>query len=178
MKLEKKGLSTKKKVILAYFLFWFFIYIFCEKFCELTGISNVDLTRAFLNGFMASLILFATLKERYTRMFAEENYDEFVSSDNLLASFSMAFVPFAGAMTDLNRASGGLTATTFCLSVILILCTCEYTVFLCLTNKERSKLIWNPNCVAFGISLICFITTRPDVAYSLIDVYDYIKYSF
>ncbi|WP_458038950.1 hypothetical protein [Pantoea ananatis] len=174
MKYMITWLCSKKNWILTFFLSWFFIYVFCEKFCEWMGISNVDLTRAFLNGIMAFLILFVTLKERYTIMFAKKNYDGFVSADKLLASFCMAFVPFAGAMTDLNRASGGQVATTFCLIIILLLCTCEYVVFFCLTNKERFELILNPNFFALAISLICFIATRPDVAYRLIDFYKFL----
>lgn len=158
-------------LILGYFIAWLLAYAFCENLCQKWGWSSVDLTRAYLNGIMAFVILTATLIERYRLMNDAKNYDDFVSSNKLFAAFGMALVPFAAAMTDLSRAGSVESSTTFCLRVMVLMCLIEYCAFLIFTKKRGGKLFWNLNFVSVVVTFLIFYMTRDNNALYLINLY-------
>lgn len=152
----EKSKTIRKRIAKGFiafaFLGWFIGYACCDRF----GISNVDLFRASLNTAMAFVILIVTLKERYALMYEADNYDVFVESDKLLPAFSMAFVPFAGTISDLSRTDFKDQSFTLFFIVMLLLSVTEYLVFLMLTSKGFIKSLINTN--SCGVAVFLFLS--------------------
>lgn len=150
--------------IVPLFIIWFVIYIFCDWY----GIKNVDLLRGVLNTFMAIFILSVTLIERYVLMWKAKDYDVFIESNALLPSFCMAFVPFAGAISDLNRTILDSDVFTFFFSLMLLISLIDFLLYLMLTNKSIKDKLLSFNLLAVIISLVLLVCTREYVGYRII----------
>lgn len=153
-------------LIVPLFITWFVVYVFCDWH----EIKNADLLRGALNTFMASTILAVTLIERYTLMWKAKDYDVLIESNTLLPSFCMAFVPFAGAIFDLNRTSLIGEVLTYFFSLILLISLIEFLLYLMLTNKSMKDKLLGFNLLAVIISLTLLVCTSEYVGSRIISI--------
>lgn len=164
-----KNNNTKRHGIGMYcivllFIVWFAVYVFCDWL----GIKNVDLFRGVLNTFMATFILAATLIERYVLVWKAKDYDVLIESNALIPSFCMAFVPFAGAISDLNRTSLKGEVFTFFFSLMLLISLIDFLLYLMLTNKNIKDKLLSLNLLAVIISLVLLVCTSEYVGTRII----------
>jgi hypothetical protein len=151
-------------LIAPLFIVWFSAYVFCDWY----GVKNVDLFRGALNTFMATFILAATLIERYILMWKAKDYDVLIESNALLPGWSMAFVPFAGAISDLSRASLKGEVFTFFFSLMLLISLIDFLFYLMLTNKSIKDKLLSFNILAVIISLALLVCTSEYVGSRII----------
>lgn len=151
-------------LIVPLFITWFVVYVFCDWH----EIKNADILRGALNTFMASTILAVTLIERYVLMWKAKDYNVLIESNTLLPSFCMAFVPFAGAIFDLNRTSLKGEVLTYFFGLMLLISLIDFLLYLMLTNKSIKDKLLSFNLLTVIISLAFLVCTRVYVGSQII----------